>query len=110
MGGRTNFESILADATSAFEKKPNSIEGNSGDIEESSYEKKKHKKKKKKKDKKRRYDEDEDFETKVRKAMEKQQREEAEMDKVTDDRKRSYNSVSKNADKELSEAEIEAYK
>ena len=108
--GRTNFESILAVATSAFEKKSHSIEGNSADIEESSSEKKKHKKKKKKKDKKRRDDEDEDFETKVRKAMEKQQREEAEMEKVTDDRKRSYNSVSKNSDKELSEAEIEAYK
>merc|ERR550532_2006032 len=70
--GRTNFESILADATSAFEKKPNSIEGNNADIEESNSEKKKHKKKKKKKDKKRR-DDEEDFETKVRKAMEKQQ-------------------------------------
>ena len=42
--------------------------------------------------------------------MEKQRREEENAENVKDDRKRSYNSLSGGFDKELTEAEIEAFK
>jgi len=66
-------------------------------------------KRKRKKDKKK-HNEEEDFETQVAKAMEKQRREEENAENVKDDRKRSYNSLSGGFDKELTEAEIEAFK
>ena len=55
-------------------------------------------------------DEEDDFETKVAKAMEKQRREEECANDTKDERKRAYNSLSGGHDKELTEAEIEAYK
>ena len=106
--GRDLFESSLSNAAAAFERKSDSnIEKENSDKDDK-LEKKKHKKKKKKKDKKKH--EEDDFETKVAKAMEKQRREEECADNTKDERKRAYNSLSGGHDKELSEAEIEAYK
>lgn len=108
--GRENFESTLADAASAFERKTESnIEGGNSDDDKNKSDKKKHKKKKKKKDKKKHIETD-DFETQVAKAMEKQRKEEEELDRVKDERKRAYNTISGGFDKELTEAEIEAFK
>merc|ERR1711899_376742 len=104
--GRDDFESSISNKAAAFERKSESkieIENSEKDDD-----KQKHKKKKKKKDKKK-HDE-EDFETQVAKAMEKQRREEENAENVKDDRKRSYNSLSGGFDKELTEAEIEAFK
>lgn len=108
--GRDNFESTLADAASAFERKtePN-VEICNSDDDKNKSDKRKNKKKKKKKDKKK-HDEVDDFETQVAKAMEKQRKEEEEMDKLKDERKRAYNTISGGSDKELTEAEIEAFK
>lgn len=106
--GRDLFESSLSNAAAAFERKSDSnIEKDNSDKDDK-LEKKKHKKKKKKKDKKKH--EEDDFETKVAKAMEKQRREEECADNTKDERKRAYNSLSGGHDKELTEAEIEAYK
>ena len=102
--GRENFESTLADAASAFERKTESnIEDDNSDDDKNKSDKKKHKKKKKKKDKKKHIETD-DFETQVAKAMEKQRKEEEELDRVKDERKRAYNTISGGFDKELTEA------
>jgi len=107
--GRDNFESSISNKAAAFERKSESkIEIENSEKDDDKHDKKKHKKKKKKKDKKK-HDE-EDFETQVAKAMEKQRREEENAENVKDDRKRSYNSLSSGFDKELTEAEIEAFK
>jgi len=107
--GRDNFESSISNKAAAFERKSESkIEIENSEKDDDKHDKKKHKKKKKKKDKKK-HDE-EDFETQVAKAMEKQRREEENAENVKDDRKRSYNSLSGGFDKELTEAEIEAFK
>ena len=104
-----NFESSISNKAAAFERKSESkIEIENSEKDDDKHDKKKHKKKKKKKDKKK-HDE-EDFETQVAKAMEKQRREEENAENVKDDRKRSYNSLSGGFDKELTEAEIEAFK
>ena len=105
--GRVNFETTLSSAAAAFERKPDSDSKTENGEDDGKHGKKKHKKKKKKKDKKR--DEEEDFETQVAKAMEKQRREESAAE-LKDDRKRAYNSLSGGFDKELTEAEIEAFK
>ena len=108
--GRDNFESSISNKAAAFERKSESkAEIENSEKDEDKHDKKKHKKKKKKKDKKK-HNEDEDFETQVAKAMEKQRREEENAENVKDDRKRSYNSLSGGFDKELTEAEIEAFK
>ena len=108
--GRDNFESSISNKAAAFERKSESkAEIENSEKDEDKHDKKKHKKKKKKKDKKK-HNEEEDFETQVAKAMEKQRREEENAENVKDDRKRSYNSLSSGFDKELTEAEIEAFK
>lgn len=108
--GRDNFESSISNKAAAFERKSESkAEIENSEKDEDKHDKKKHKKKKKKKDKKK-HNEEEDFETQVAKAMEKQRREEENAENVKDDRKRSYNSLSGGFDKELTEAEIEAFK
>jgi len=107
--GRDNFESSISNKAAAFERKSESkIEIENSEKDDDKHDKKKHKKKKKKKDKKK-HDE-EDFETQVAKAMDKQRREEENAENVKDDRKRSYNSLSGGFDKELTEAELEAFK
>lgn len=107
--GRANFEATLADASAAFDKNTDRKgESRKNDHISDQAENKKHKKKKKKKDKKHVHNED-NFEAEVAKAMEKQRKEE-ETSAIKDERKRTYNCVSGGLDKELTEAEIEAYK
>jgi pre-mRNA-processing factor SLU7 len=101
--GRENFESTLSTKSeSAFKKIDHDPNCSNSENDTDKPERKKHKKKKKKKDKKK-HEDTEDFETQVAKAMEKQRKEEAELER-TNERKRAYNSLSGGHDKTLTEA------
>jgi len=102
--GREHFHSSLSTkSASAFKITDHDTKASNSENDIDKSERKKHKKKKHKKDKKRHADTD-DFESQVAKAMEKQRKEEAEMERNKDERKRAYNSISAGHDKELTEA------